>query len=72
MTKFEILEGCMRMAGTKVYDNDWEDLMKFALVRERVAKLGDQFTLKDSVECEVEAKAFQDEFNESIRDKEVE
>jgi hypothetical protein len=69
MTRLEILAGCMKMSGHNMYDSDWEKCMAFALVRERVQKLGDEFTLKDGVECEMAAAQFQAEFDKSIEDK---
>jgi hypothetical protein len=64
LTKFQILDGCMKMSGHMMYDSDWEKCMAFYLMKIKVNKLGDQFTLEDSVEVRLEAEKFQLEFDE--------
>lgn len=63
MNKFEILEMAMRIAGHNVNDSEWEAYIAFALINERAIEIGEELSLREIVKIEVEAKAFQHEFD---------
>ncbi len=64
MGKFKVLQGAYAMAGQgKIWDTDWEKMIAFAKCYNRVSELGDQFSLHDAVEIEVEAEKWQKEFD---------